>query len=141
MTGEQAGKTKNMLLRLEPAAGRRVVTTPEVADLVIAGRALDLDTVAALDLLDTTAAEAALAATPPRDARDDPACQAAALLHGLVRHHPFRRGNRQVALAADRPGAVQQDDGMRSAAGAPQPARCPGGRARPRWNDRTAPPE
>jgi prophage maintenance system killer protein len=77
------------------------VITLQVADLVvIASRVLDLDTAATLDLLDLTAAEAALAATPPQDAHDDPASRAAVLLHALVRHHPFRRANQQIALAA-----------------------------------------
>jgi prophage maintenance system killer protein len=72
----------------------------QVADLVvIAGRVLDVDTAAALDLLDLQAAEAALAVTL-EPARNDPAHQAAALLHALVRHHPLHRGNQQVALAA-----------------------------------------
>ncbi len=73
----------------------------QLADLVvIAGRVLEVDTAAALDLLDLTAAGTALAATPPEHTRNDPAGQAAALLHALVRHHPLRRGNQQVALAA-----------------------------------------
>jgi prophage maintenance system killer protein len=77
------------------------VITLQVADLVvIAGRVLEVDTAAALDLLDLNAAEAALAATQPELARDDPAGQAAALLYALVRHRPLRRGNQQVALAA-----------------------------------------
>jgi prophage maintenance system killer protein len=80
------------------------VITLQVADLVvIASRALQVDSAAALDLvelLDVEAAEAALAARPPEHARDDPASQAAALLHALVRHHPFRRANQQLALLA-----------------------------------------
>jgi prophage maintenance system killer protein len=77
------------------------VITLQVADLVvIASRVLDLDTAATLDLLDLTAAEAALAATPSKDAHDDPVSRAAVLLHALVRHQPFRRGNQQIALAA-----------------------------------------
>jgi hypothetical protein len=77
------------------------VITLQVADLVIiTGRALEVDTAAALDLLDLPAAEAALAATPPEHARDDPTSQAAALLHALIRHHPFRRANQQLALLA-----------------------------------------
>jgi prophage maintenance system killer protein len=73
----------------------------QVADLVvIAGRVLEVDTAAALDLLDLKAAEAALAAAPPEPTRNDPADQAAALLHALVRHRPLRRGNQQVAMAA-----------------------------------------
>jgi ATP-dependent Clp protease ATP-binding subunit ClpA len=73
----------------------------DLADLVlIASRTLEVGTDAALDLLDIAAAEAALAATPPADAHDNPASQAAVLLHALVVHRPFRRGNQQVALAA-----------------------------------------
>ena len=77
--------------------------TLQVADLVvIASRALKLDTAAALDLLDLEAAEAALAATPPEPehARDDPGGRAAALLHALIRQRPFRRANQQLALLA-----------------------------------------
>ncbi len=73
----------------------------QVADLVvIASRVLDLDTAATLDLLDLTAAEAALAATPAENAHDDPAGRAAVLLHALVRHQPFRQANQQIALVA-----------------------------------------
>jgi hypothetical protein len=107
----------------------------EVADLVvIAGRALALDTGQVLDLLDPAAAERALdqarpviepgyRPAPPGapallkivDTSDTPeilkvlevpgspgapAVVAAALLHALVHHRPFRRGNQQVALAA-----------------------------------------
>jgi prophage maintenance system killer protein len=76
----------------------------QVADLVvIASRALQVDSAAALDLvdlLDLEAAEAALAATPPQHAPDDPASHAAVLLHALIRHHPFRRANQQLALLA-----------------------------------------
>ncbi len=78
--------------------------TLQVADLVvIASRALKVDSAAALDLvelLDLEAAEAALAATPPEHAREDPASRAAVLLHALVRHRPFRRANQQLALLA-----------------------------------------
>jgi len=76
----------------------------QVADLVvIASRALQVDSAAALDLvglLDVEAAEAALAARPPEHARDDPASHAAVLLHALIRHRPFRRANQQLALLA-----------------------------------------
>jgi prophage maintenance system killer protein len=76
----------------------------QVADLVvIASRALKVDSAAALDLvdlLDVEAAEAALAATAPGHAADDPASHAAVLLHALIRHHPFRRANQQLALLA-----------------------------------------
>ncbi len=75
--------------------------TLQVADLVvIAGRALGVDSAAALDLVDLPAAEAALAATPPEHAYHDPASRAAVLLHALVRHHPFRRANQQLTLLA-----------------------------------------
>jgi prophage maintenance system killer protein len=72
-----------------------------VADLaVIASRTLGLDTEAALDLLDPAAAERALAEARHGGGTDDPAGQAAALLHALLRHRPLRRGNRRVALVA-----------------------------------------
>jgi prophage maintenance system killer protein len=77
------------------------VITLEVADLVvIAGRTLGLDTGQVLDLLDTAAAEHALAQAQPGSGPGDPASLAAALLHALVRGRPLRRGNQQVALAA-----------------------------------------
>jgi prophage maintenance system killer protein len=70
----------------------------EVADLVlIASRTLGLDTGQVLDLLDVAAAESALAQARPAG---DPAADAAALLHALLRQRPLRRGNQQVALAA-----------------------------------------
>jgi len=73
----------------------------EVADLVlIAGRALDLDTDGVLNLLDSAAAEAALAQARSGGDRADPASRAGGLLHALVRHQPLRRGNQQVALVA-----------------------------------------
>jgi prophage maintenance system killer protein len=73
----------------------------EVADLVlIASRALGLDTGQVLDLVDVAAAENALAAAQPGSASADPALRAAALLHALARQRPLRRGNQQVALAA-----------------------------------------
>jgi prophage maintenance system killer protein len=75
--------------------------TLEVADLVvIAARALGLDTGQVLDLLDATAAEFALAQARPGRDPGDLAGQAAVLLDALVRGQPLRRGNRQVALAA-----------------------------------------
>jgi hypothetical protein len=81
-----------------------------VADLVvIAGRTLDLDIEAVLDLFDAEAAERALAdavptgptgpAGPAGDA-DDPAGRAAALLDALLRRRPLRRDNQRVALVA-----------------------------------------
>jgi hypothetical protein len=70
----------------------------EVEDLVlIASRTLGLDTGQVLDLFDVAAAERALAQARPAG---DPAADAAALLHALVRQRPLRRGNQQVALAA-----------------------------------------
>ena len=73
----------------------------EVADLVvIAGRTLELDTDRALELLDPTAAEHALAQARSGADNDDPASEAAWLLHALVRQRPLPRGNQQVALAA-----------------------------------------
>jgi prophage maintenance system killer protein len=73
----------------------------EVADLVvIASRTLKLDTDRVLDLLDPSAAEAALAQARSGGEGDDPASQAAALLHALVRRRPLRRGNQPVALVA-----------------------------------------
>jgi Clp amino terminal domain, pathogenicity island component len=73
----------------------------ELADLVvIASRTLGLDTDEVVDLLDPVAAQHALALVRPGDAPGDPAGLAAALLRGLVRERPLRRGNQQVALAA-----------------------------------------
>jgi prophage maintenance system killer protein len=73
----------------------------ELADLVvIAGRALGLDTGQVLDLLDPEAAERALAMVRAGGGPGDPAGLAAALLRALVRERPLRRGNEQVALAA-----------------------------------------
>jgi prophage maintenance system killer protein len=75
--------------------------TLDVVDLVIiASRTLKLDTDQALDLLDPTAAQAALARARTRGAGEDPTRQAAALLHALVAQRPLRRGNQRVALAA-----------------------------------------
>jgi hypothetical protein len=74
------------------------VTALEVEDLVlIASRTLGLDTGQVLDLFDVAAAERALAQARPAG---DPAADAAALLHALVRQRPLRHGNQQVALAA-----------------------------------------
>ncbi len=73
----------------------------EVADLVlIASRTLGLGTGQVLDLLDPAAAGHALDQARPGSEPADPATQAAALLHALVRQRPLRRGNQQVALAA-----------------------------------------
>jgi hypothetical protein len=73
----------------------------ELADLVlIAGRALGLDTGQVLDLLDPAVAVRALAQVRPGDGPGDPAGLAATLLRALVRERPLQRGNQQVALAA-----------------------------------------
>jgi prophage maintenance system killer protein len=73
----------------------------QLADLVVvAGRTLELDTDRVLDLLDPTAAEAALARARSGGDDDEPARQAAALLRALVDQRPLRRGNQQVALVA-----------------------------------------
>jgi hypothetical protein len=88
----------------------------ELPDLVlIAAKTLGLDTGATLDLLDTDAAEAALAETRPGNGDAEPAITelastspgstgpgrfAAELLHALIRHRPFRHGNDQVAIMA-----------------------------------------
>ena len=76
------------------------MSTRDVADLiVIAARVLEIDTCEALDLIDLSAAEAALAQV--RNGRREPVEQvAAALLTGLIRHRPLPRGNPQVALLA-----------------------------------------
>jgi Clp amino terminal domain, pathogenicity island component len=84
---------------------------PDLADLVLmAGVTLGLRTGATLDLLDVAAAEAALAEANSCNDRSDPGGSdpaqggaaecAAALLHALVRHRPFRRGNEQIAVVA-----------------------------------------
>ena len=93
--------------------------------VVIAARVLGLDAPDVLDLMDVSAAEAALAdadapGLPPArassagagsapagsagtgsvDAASDPAGRAAALLGALVRHRPLPRGNEQTAVLA-----------------------------------------
>ena len=68
--------------------------------VVIAGRALGQDTLAVLDLLDVSAAEAALAEAESPAAGKQPAERAAALLSALIRHHPLPRGNDQAAVLA-----------------------------------------
>jgi prophage maintenance system killer protein len=74
---------------------------PDTADLVVvAGTTLGMGTASALDLLNATAAEVALAEAQAGGAGRDPASGAAALLHALLHHHPFRSGNSQVAVAA-----------------------------------------
>src|SRR6202034_1546315 len=82
------------------AAGRPAVIALEVADLVlIASRTLGLDTGQVLDLLDVAAAEHALAQARPGSESGDPAADAAALLHALVRRRALARGHQQGALA------------------------------------------
>jgi hypothetical protein len=68
--------------------------------VVIAGRALGQDTAAVIDLLDVSAAEAALAEAGSPAAGSEPAECAAALLGGLIRHRPLPRGNDQAAVLA-----------------------------------------
>jgi hypothetical protein len=72
----------------------------DIADLVVvAGGTLGIDTDAALELLDLAASGDALA-DAQQGTGADPAMAAAALLHALIRHHPFRTGNDLVAVAA-----------------------------------------
>jgi hypothetical protein len=68
--------------------------------VVIAGRILGQDTPAVLDLLDVSAAEAALAEAESPAAGTEPAERAAALLSALIRHRPLPRGNDQTAVLA-----------------------------------------
>ena len=82
--------------------------------VVVAGRVLEEDVPAVLDLLDVAAAEAALAKLLAEAARTeaahaeagrsaapaDPAERAAALLSALIRHRPLARGNDQAAVLA-----------------------------------------
>ena len=73
----------------------------DVADLVvIAGKTLDLDSQAALDRLDLSAAQTAVSEAAPAADSDDPALAAAALLSALIRHRPWDRGTGPVAVAA-----------------------------------------
>jgi Clp amino terminal domain, pathogenicity island component len=79
------------------------VRTLDLADLVvIAGRALDLDSDAVVDLLDLEAADAALAAARAQagTGSDRPEHAAAVLLVELVRRRPLARGNGEVAVLA-----------------------------------------
>jgi hypothetical protein len=68
--------------------------------VVIAGRVLGQDTPAVLDLLDVSAAGAALAEAESPAAGTEPAERAAALLSALIRHRPLPRGNDQTAVLA-----------------------------------------
>ncbi|HEY8045637.1 MAG TPA: hypothetical protein VIF35_15310, partial [Streptosporangiaceae bacterium] len=68
--------------------------------VVVAGRALEVDVPAVLDLLDVSAAEAAVAEAGSPAAGGEPAERAAALLSALIRHRPLARGNEQAAVLA-----------------------------------------
>jgi ClpA/ClpB-like protein len=73
------------------------VITLDVADLaVIAGRVLGIAPGTALDRLDLTAAETALAETGAAS----PALAATALIQALLRHPPFPAETQQIAVAA-----------------------------------------
>jgi prophage maintenance system killer protein len=80
------------------------VTSLDVADLVvIAGRVLGIETGAALERVDTLAAETALAEAPAPLALPDSYAAAAAcayLMRGLLRHPPFPEHRERVAVAA-----------------------------------------
>jgi prophage maintenance system killer protein len=78
-----------------------VLTPVDLGTLVvIAGRALGQDAPAVLDLLDVSAAEAALAEAESPAAGSTPAERAAALLSALIRHRPLARGNDRAAVLA-----------------------------------------
>ncbi len=68
--------------------------------VVVAGRVLEVDVPAVLDLLDVSAAEAAIAEAGSPAAGGEPAERAAALLSALIRHRPLARGNDQAAMLA-----------------------------------------
>ena len=73
----------------------------DVADLVvIAGKTLGLDSQAALDRLDLSAAQTAVSEAAQAADSGDPALGAAALLAALVRHRPWDRDTGPVAVAA-----------------------------------------
>ena len=73
----------------------------DVADLVvIAGKTLDLDSQAALDRLDLSAAQTAVSEAAPAADSGDPALAAAALLAALIRHRPRDTDTDAVAVAA-----------------------------------------
>ena len=73
----------------------------DVADLVvIAGKTLGLDSQAALDRLDLSAAQTAVSEAAPAADSGDPALAAAALLAALIRHRPWDAGTGPVAVAA-----------------------------------------
>jgi prophage maintenance system killer protein len=80
------------------------VTSLDVADLVvIAGRVLGIETGAALEQVDTQAAETALAEAPAPLVLPDSYAAAAAcayLMRGLLRHPPFPAHRERVAVAA-----------------------------------------
>jgi ATP-dependent Clp protease ATP-binding subunit ClpC len=79
------------------------VTSLDVADLVvIAGRVLGIETGAALEQVDTQAAEVALAEAPAPLILPDSYAAAAAcarLMRGLLRHPPFPEHRERVAVA------------------------------------------
>jgi hypothetical protein len=85
------------------------MSIPDVADLItIAARVLEIDAGEAVDLIDVPDAEAALSGARTSDG--EPAEVAAALLTGLIRHHP-QLGDQQVqdpvtAGGRQRPGLV-----------------------------------
>jgi prophage maintenance system killer protein len=73
----------------------------DVADLVvIAGKTLGLDSQAALDRLDLSAAQTAVSEAAPAADSGDPALAAATLLTALVRHRPWDADTGPVAVAA-----------------------------------------
>ena len=73
----------------------------DVADLVvIAGKTLGLDSQAALDRLDLSAAQTAVSEAAQAADSGDPALGAAALLAALIRHRPWDADTGPVAVAA-----------------------------------------
>src|SRR5262245_47519962 len=80
----------------------------DAADLaVIAGRTLGISTDAALAVMDIPAAQAALAEVRSHEGRPgaalsdrDAAAAAVRMVHALLRHRPFPREGRQVAVCA-----------------------------------------
>ncbi len=73
----------------------------DVADLVvIAGKTLGLDSQAALDRLDLSAAQTAVSEAAQAADSGDPALAAATLLAALIRHRPWDRDTGPVAVAA-----------------------------------------
>jgi len=73
----------------------------DVADLVvIAGKTLGLDSQAALDRVDLSAAQTAVSEAAQAADSGDPALAAAALLAALMQHRPWDRDTGPVAVAA-----------------------------------------